>query len=64
MRWDWENDGVQCRKVAKHSPRLFNIRARNDRRLMEGNVSGEGNDLQLRRVAEHYPAFMDFLTRR
>jgi hypothetical protein len=57
-------NGVQCRKVARDSPPLYNVRVRNNRRLMEGNVDGGGNDRQLRRVAEHYPAFAGFLTRR
>jgi len=56
-------NGIQCRKVAKDSPWLHNIRFRNARNLGSYNVCGDGNDLQLRAVAQHYPAFRDFLAR-
>lgn len=49
-------NGTISRKVSALSPRLFSIRYRGDRRLMQDNVCGEGNDRQLRAVAQYCPA--------
>ena len=53
--------GVSCKKVSADSMPLYSIRIRNDRRLMNDNVSCEGNDSQIRNVMEHYKGFAEFL---
>jgi hypothetical protein len=57
-------NGVQCRKVAPYSPPLYALRIPNNRRLLDHNVIGGGNDVQLRNIAAHYPRFAEFLNGR
>jgi hypothetical protein len=49
-------NGTLSRKVSALSPRLFSVRYRRDRRLMQDNVCGDGNDRQIRAVAQYCPA--------